>query len=108
MIGTVELRTCGEEISARRKRSCEDLRLTEGTAGTGGYHSRHYQSVKCYSAEFRYPSDSGDAMMDFSLIAIIHCVPKSQRVNASKPHRVFSSGDQVREITKAHQISVAP
>jgi len=108
MIGTVELRTCGEEISARTKRSCEDLRLAEGTASTGEHHSRRYQSVKCYNAKFHYPSASGDAMMDFSLIAIIHCVPKSQWVNASKAHWVFSSGDRVRETRKAHQISVTP
>jgi hypothetical protein len=47
-------------------------------------------------------------MTDFSPIAIIHCVPKSHWVNASKPHWVFSSGDRVREIGKAHQILVAP
>jgi len=84
------------------------MRLAEGTAGTGDYHSRHYQRVKCYSAEFRCPSDSGDAMMDFSLIAIIHCVPKPHSVNASKPHWIFSSGDRVRKIREVQQISVAP
>lgn len=47
-------------------------------------------------------------MMDCSLIAVIHCVPKSHWVNASKPHWVFSSGDRVREMRKEHQISVAP
>jgi hypothetical protein len=108
MIGTVELRTCGEEISARTKRSCEEMRLAEGTANTGERHSRRYQSVKCYNAEFRYPSASGNAMMDFSSIAIIHGVPKSHWVKASKPHWVFSSGDRVRETRKAHQISVTP
>jgi hypothetical protein len=47
-------------------------------------------------------------MTDFSLPAIIHRVPKSHWVNASKPHLVFSSGDRVRKIRKAHQILVAP
>jgi len=108
MIGTVELRTCGEKISARTKRSCEDLRLADGTASTGEHHSRRYQNIKRYNAEFRYPSDSGDSMMDFSLIATIHCAPKSHWVNASKPHWVFSSDDRVRETRKEHQISLTP
>jgi hypothetical protein len=45
--------------------------------------------------------------MDFSLIAIIHCVHKSQWVNSSKSHWVFSSGDRVKEVRNAQQILVA-
>jgi hypothetical protein len=47
-------------------------------------------------------------MMDFSLIAIIHCVHKSHWVNSSKPHWVFSSGDRVKEVRNTQQILVAP